>query len=157
MVVRQHPCRRTDFHPGQRLGKEDHLVVWRRPQRPAWMDKKTYATIPATLVVRELKVRVEIRGFRVEQLVVVTTLTDAEHYAKNEIAWLFRQRWHAELDLRNIKIALAMDDLRGQSPEMVRRELRSQWLTYDLIRKTIAETDEGFCANLASGALVLLV
>ena len=139
VVVRQHQSRRTDFHLGQRLGKEDHLVVWQRPQRPAWMDKETYATIPATLVVRELKVRVEIRGFRVQQLVVVTTLTDAKRYAKNEIARLFRQRWHAELDLRNIKIALAMDDLRGQSPEMVRREIWAHWLAYNLIRKTIAQ------------------
>ena len=139
VVVRQHQSRRTDFHLGRRLGKEDHVVAWQRPQRPAWMDKETYATIPATLVVRELKVRVEIRGFRVEQLVVVTTLTDANRYAKNEIAWLFRQRWHAELDLRNIKIALAMDDLRGQSPEMVRREIWAHWLAYNLIRKTIAQ------------------
>lgn len=139
VVVRQHQSRRTDFHAGQRLGKEDHLVVWRRPQRPAWMDKKTYATIPATLVVRELKVRVEIRGFRVDQLVVVTTLADAKRYPKNEIACLFRQRWHAELDLRDIKIALAMDDLRGQSPEMVRREIWAHWLAYNLIRKTIAQ------------------
>ncbi len=26
-----------------------------------------------------------------------TTLTDAEHYCKDEIARLFRQRWHAEI------------------------------------------------------------
>jgi hypothetical protein len=139
VVVRQHQSRRTDFGRGRRLGKEDHVVVWQRPQRPAWMDKETYATIPATLVVRELKVRVQIRGFRVKQLVVVTTLTDAERYPKNEIASLFRQRWHAELDLRNIKIALEMDDLRGQTPEMVRREIWGHWLAYNLIRKTIAQ------------------
>jgi len=139
VVVRQHQSRRTDFRRGRRLGKEDHVVAWQRPRRPTWMDKKTYATILATLVVRELKVRVEIRGFRVEQLVVVTTLTDAKRYAKNEIAWLFRQRWHAELDLRNIKIALQMDDLRGRTPEMVRREIWVHWLAYNLIRKTIAQ------------------
>jgi hypothetical protein len=42
------------------------------------MDKETYATIPKTLTLRELKVRVEVRGFRVRQLVVVTTRTDAQ-------------------------------------------------------------------------------
>ncbi len=92
------------------------------------MGKETYATIPKTLTVRELKVRVAIRGFRVQQFVVVTTLTDAEHYAKDEIATLFRQRWHVELDLRNIKISLQMDDLRGMTPEMVRREIWAHWL-----------------------------
>ena len=139
VVVRQHQSRRTDFRLGQRLGKEDHVVVWQRPQRPSWMDKETYATIPKTLAVRELKVRVEVRGFRVQQLVVVTTLTDAQRYPKSEIAGLFRQRWHAELDLRNIKISLQMDDLRGKTPEMVRREIWVHWLAYNLIRKTIAQ------------------
>jgi len=45
VVVRQHQSRRTNFRLGRRLGKEDHVVAWQRPQRPAWMDKETYATI----------------------------------------------------------------------------------------------------------------
>ncbi len=139
VVVRQHQNRRTNFRLGQRLGKEDHVVVWPRPQRPSWMDKETYATIPEMLAVRELKVRVEVRGFRVQQLVVVTTMTDAQRYPKSEVARLFRLRWHAELDLRNIKISLQMDDLRGKTPEMVRREIWVHWLAYNLIRKTIAQ------------------
>lgn len=139
VVVGQHQRRRTDFRSGQRLGKEDHLVTWRCPQRPTWMDEETYAAIPATLTVREVKVRVQIRGFRVKQFVVVTTLTDAKRYPKSEIASLFRQRWHAELDLRNIKISLQLDDLRGQTPQMVQREIWVHWLAYNLIRKTIAQ------------------
>jgi hypothetical protein len=139
VVVRQHPRRRSDFRRGQRLGQEDHLVEWERPQRPSWMDQETYATIPKTLKLRELKVRVAIRGFRVRQLVVVTTLTDAQRYPKAEVAALFRQRWHAELDLRNVKIGLQMDDLRGRTPEMVRREIWVHWLAYNLIRKTTAQ------------------
>jgi hypothetical protein len=139
VVVRQHQSRRTDFRRGQRLGKEDHVAVWQRPQRPEWMDQETYAAIPPTLRVRELKVHVAIPGFRVRQLVVVTTLTDAERYPQSELAGLFRQRWHAELDLRNIKISLQMDDLRGRTPEMVCREIWGHWLAYNLIRKTIAQ------------------
>jgi putative transposase len=147
VVVRQHQRRHTDFRLGRRLGKEDHVVQWRRPARPAWMDEETYAAIPATLSVRELRVHVAIRGFRVRQLIVVTTLTDADRYPKEEIAALFRQRWHAELDLRNIKISLQMDDLRGKTPEMVRREIWAHWLAYNLIRKTMAQ------AALAHGKL----
>lgn len=139
VVVRQHQSRTTDFRRGQRLGHEDHVVEWQRPQRPSWMDRETYATIPKTLTVRELKVHVALRGFRVQQLVVVTTLTDAERYPKDEVAGLFRQRWHAELDLRNVKISLQMDDLRGRTPEMVRREIWGHGLAYNLIRKAIAQ------------------
>ena len=92
VVVRQHQRRHTDFRRGRRLGKEDHVVQWQRPSRPTWMDEESYAAIPATLSVRELKVRVAIRGFRVRQLIVVTTLTDPKRYPKEEIAALFRQR-----------------------------------------------------------------
>ena len=113
-----------------------------RHVRNGWT-KKTYAIIPQTLEVREMKVRVDIRGFRVQQLVVVTTLTDAKRYPKSEVAGLFRQCWHAELDLRNIKISLQMDDLRGQSPEMVRREIWVHWLAHNLLRKTMAQAAAG--------------
>jgi hypothetical protein len=139
VVVRQHQRRRTDFRRGQWLGAEDHVVLWERPERPTWMDEETYATIPETLTVRELRVHVNIRGFRVQQLVVVTTLTDAERYPPAEIARLFRLRWNVELDLRNIKTSLHLDDLRGKTPEMVRREIWAHWLAYNLIRKVMAQ------------------
>ncbi len=139
VVARQHPCRRTDFRCGQSLGEKDHLVLWQRPKRPEWMDEATYATIPETLSVREVHVRVEIRGFRVKELVIATTLADAERYPQAEIARLFRARWHVELDLRSIKIALHLDDLRCKTPEMVHREILVHWLAYNLIRKVMAQ------------------
>jgi hypothetical protein len=115
VVTRQHQRRHTDFRGGRRLSEGDHVATWRRPQRPDWMDEETYAQMPETLAVRELKVEVAIRGFRTQRLIVVTTLTDAEQYPKAEIARLYRLRWHVELDLRNIKIGLQMDDLRGNA------------------------------------------
>ncbi len=139
VVTRQHQCRQTDFRRGQRLGDGDHTVVWERPQRPEWMDEETYATIPETLTIRELKVRVDVRGFRVQGLVVITTLTDAERYPQDEIAKLFRLRWHVELDLRNIKTSLRLDDLRGKKPETIRREIWMHWLAYNLTRKVMAQ------------------
>lgn len=139
VVTRQHQCRRTDFRCGQRLGEKDHLVLWQRPQRPKWMDEETYAAIPETLRIREVFVRVEVPGFRVRQLVVVTTLTDVERYPATEIARLFRARWHVELDLRSIKASMHLDDLRCKTPEMVRREILVHWLAYNLIRKVMAQ------------------
>ena len=103
------------------------------------MDEETYATIPETLTVRELKVHVDVKGFRVRELIVVTTLTDAERYPREEIAKLFRLRWHVELDLRNIKTSLRLDDLRGKKPETIRREIWIHWLAYNLIRKVMAQ------------------
>jgi hypothetical protein len=143
VVTRQHQARRTDFRGGQWLAKEDHVVVWQRPVRPPWMDAETYATIPETLTVRELKIHVTVPGFRVQELVVVTTLTDAKRYPKEEIARLFRLRWHVELDLRNIKTSLRLDDLRGKTPETIRREIWVHWLAYNQIRKVMAQAALG--------------
>jgi putative transposase len=143
VVTRQHQCRRTDFRRGQRLGEKDHVVLWQRPQRPKWMNEETYATVPESLRVREVFVRVEVPGFRVRQLVVVTTLTDAERYPQAEIARLFRARWHVELDLRSIKVSMHLDDLRCKTPEMVRREILVHWLAYNLIRKVMAQAALG--------------
>jgi hypothetical protein len=133
-VGRQHHRRKTDFRCGQRLGREDHVVQWQKPVRPPWMDQATYARLPDQLTVRELRVRVTRRGFRTQVFVVVTTLHDAVLYNAQDLADLYRQRWHCERDLRSLKVALGMDVLRCQSPEMVRKELWMYVLAYNLIR-----------------------
>jgi putative transposase len=138
-VFRQHQRRVTDFGQGKRLGPEDHLVTWERPARPDWMDEATYAQIPETLEVRELATRVTIPGFRPKQVIVVTTLSDARRYSKDEVAALFRQRWHIELDLRAVKCRMHLEDLRCKTPEMVRKEIWVHWLAYNLIRRTMAQ------------------
>ncbi len=104
------------------------------------MDKDVYATIPETLTVRELRVRIGQRGFRTRVLVVVTTLLDAESFSHAELAGLYRCRWHVELDLRSIKLTLKMDVLRCKTPAMVRKELWGHLLISNLIRGVMAES-----------------
>jgi hypothetical protein len=95
--------------------------------------------MPKTIEVRQIEVKVNQPGFRVESLVVVTTLASAKEYAKEEIAELYHKRWLVELDIRAIKCTLGMDVLRCKSPAMVHREIWSCLLTYNLIRKSIME------------------
>jgi hypothetical protein len=45
-AFRMHQLRHYDFNKGRRLGPDDHIVNWVRPQRPDWMDAATYATMP---------------------------------------------------------------------------------------------------------------
>jgi hypothetical protein len=139
VVMRQHQLRDTDFRRGQRLGSGDHVVTWLRPQRPEWMDRETYERMPETLVMREVHVQVHQPGFRVESFVVVTTLTDAESYTKDDIAELYHQRWLVELDIRALKITLSIDVLRCRTPEMVRREIWIALLAYNLIRRSMLQ------------------
>ncbi len=107
-VGRQHHRRKTDLRRGSRLGREDHVVAWPKPVKPAWMDHPTYAALPDELTVREVRVRVSRRGFRTRVFVVVTTLLDAVFYSAQDLADLYRERWHGELDLRSIKVALGI-------------------------------------------------
>ena len=99
-LFRMYQGRKFDFRRGRRLGVEDHLVTWAKPQRPEWMDEETYAQIPDEMTVRELRFKVEQPGFRVDNVVLVTTMLDATMYTKDELADLYLQRWNVELDLR---------------------------------------------------------
>jgi putative transposase len=134
IVVRKHQGRATDFRTGKRLGKDDHLVFWTRPQRPKWMSAEQYATLPEELTLREVRIRVVQRGMRTRSLVVVTTLLDPEQYPPEEIALLYRRRWQAELHLRSLKTVLQMDHLRCKTPERVRNEFHMHMVGYNLIR-----------------------
>jgi hypothetical protein len=137
-VVRKHQLRATDFRAGYRLGPDDHLVCWYKPPRPAWMSPADYAALPEFLILREVRVRVEQKGFRTRQLLVVTTLENAEQYSATEIAKLYRRRWQAELNLRSQKIVLQMDHLRCKTPHRVRNEIYMHLLAYNLIRRMMA-------------------
>jgi hypothetical protein len=131
--------RKVDFRTGQRLGRHDHVVTWHKPQRPDWMSKEEYHQFPATLRVREVRVEVPQRGFRVRHLLVTTTLLDPVHYPAAELAAAYRARWNAELDLRSIKQAMQMDVLRCKTPAMLRKEVWMHLLAYNLVRKLMAE------------------
>lgn len=133
-VCRLHQRRRNDYRRGRRLGKEDHVVTWERPERPAWMDAATYESIPETFEVRVVRIRVVVRGFRTRVLDVVTTLLDADVYTKRDLAALYRRRWEAELNLRSIKVELGLDVLRCKTPAMVRKEIWMGLLAYNVIR-----------------------
>lgn len=136
--ARKHHLRQSDFRRGRRLGKYDHVVIWTRPQCPKWMDAGLYATIPKTLELREIRFNIVIAGRRTRSLDIITTFIDPNEFTKQEIADLYGFRWNSELDIRSIKSSLHLDHVRCKSPEMVRRELWTTLLAYNLIRTTAA-------------------
>lgn len=138
VCCRKHQLRKSDFRRGKRLGKYDHLIVWKRPQKPRWMDEATYQSVPEEITLREIKFTISQPGFRDKSFIVITTLTDPTEYPKEEIAELYGFRWNVELDIRSIKSNLNLDHVRCKSPEMVRRELWTTLLAYNLIRSTAA-------------------
>lgn len=138
VVSQLHVMRNADFRKGKRLGKEDHIVRWSRPsiRSLSWQAQKQ---LPEFITVRECRVRVLQAGFRSRSIVAVTTLLDAKQFPKEDIAQLYQARWNVELDLRSLKQALQMDVLRCQTPELVRKELWTHVLAYNLIRTIMAQ------------------
>jgi Transposase DDE domain len=143
VVFRLHQTRKTDFRRGRRLGPDDHIVTWPKAQRPDWMSPEEYATMPKELKLREIRVRIKDPKKRTRVLVIVTTLLDATKYPASALADLFRQRWHAELDIRSLKTTMRMEMLRTKTPDMVRKEVGMHLLAYNLIRGVMAEAARG--------------
>jgi hypothetical protein len=139
VAFRLHQRRDFDFRRGRRLSADDHIVTWVKPARPDWMDADTYARLPATLTVRELRFGVAQRGYRTRTIIVATTLLDDGCYTKAALADLYHQRWHVELDLRSIKQTLRMDMLTCKTPAMAQRELWVHLLGYNLVRQALAQ------------------
>jgi hypothetical protein len=138
-VTRLHHCRRADFRRGQRLGQGDHIVQWKKPNRIRSVDQKTLKSLPERLTMRETRVYIQQPGFRCRSMIVVSTLLDAQEVTANDLAELYRARWNAELDLRSLKQTLQMDILRCKTPELVRKEIWTHILAYNLIRTVIAQ------------------
>ena len=132
-VFEQHGSRSriTDFRRGRRLGPRDHLIVLEKPViKPDWMSEDAYEQAPETLTVREL---------RAGGKTLVTTLLCSKQTSKADLRQLYRDRWHVELDLRNIKITLGMDRLSCLQPAMVIKEIWVYLLAYNLIRMMMAQ------------------
>ena len=139
IVTRLHYYRKADFRRGQRLGRGDHIVAWPKPKIIRSISWPTYLTLPDRITIRETRVEVQQPGFRSQSMVVVSTLLDAEAVTSNDLAELYRARWNVELDFRSLKRTLQMEVLRCKTPELVRKELWTHILAYNLIRTIMAQ------------------
>lgn len=140
-VMRQRSNRTTGIRHVRQLGKGDRIVKWVKTKVcPLWMDDKEWAAMPATMILREIRYRVKVLGFRSDSIVVVTNLLDEAAYPAKAFVELYRRRWRAELFLRDIKITLGMDVLRCKTPAMIEKELRMHVIGYNLIRALMFET-----------------
>jgi Transposase DDE domain len=161
-VFRVHQKQLVDFTPGRASGRRagskdvaglprsrwvlahsdcDQVVVWYKPKsKPSWMTSEAYEALPGELRVRALRYRVEVPGYRVREITLVTTLLDAALYAASALADLYYRRWQVELNFRHIKTTMKMDVLRCETVEGVLKELAVFCLAYNLVRSAMAES-----------------
>lgn len=135
-VFRLHQRRSVDWRRGRRLGRGDRLVTLRRPEqwKPSLgLSRRAFRRLPKTLPVRLVRVLRNQPGSRTREIIIVTTLTDPVEVPADAIRELYRDRWTAELNLRKLKTALKMEVLRGESPDVVRKEIAMHLVVYNLI------------------------
>jgi hypothetical protein len=148
---------RSHAHPGQKKiprgtprtrwirahGATDQVVEYFKPaERPEWMSEAEYAALPDSLELRELRYRVEVRGFRTQEVTLVTTLIDAEAYPAEELASLYGTRWRVEEYLKALKQTMKMDVLKCKTVQGVLKELTMYAVAYNLVRLAMCEAAE---------------
>jgi hypothetical protein len=139
-LFRLHQARPADLRQGLRLGPNDRLFTWSKPRlKPRYLPQNLWKKVPDELVVRVLRVRASVPGFRTQSVTLVTTLTDAQAFPACELAQLYLRRWSIELWWRDIKTSLGMETLRCQTPAMLHKELEMYLIAYNLIRGLMVE------------------
>lgn len=127
----------------RRLGHRDQLVEYSKPLAlPAWMDQRTYAQLPDTLLVRELRFRTPQRAHRTRVITLVTTLLDPDRYPATELAKLYLQRWQIEVNFRHLKTTMGMEVLHCTSVDGVLKEMYMFALAYNLVRLVMLEASQ---------------
>jgi len=122
----------------KQFNENDCLVEWAKPKEcPKWITKEQWLEVPKTMTLRQVKVIVDIPGFRTQNVVVATTLLDNKKYPSATLSDLYRRRWLVELFLKDMKTTMRMDVLRCKTPELVHKELTIFIIAYNLIRSLI--------------------
>ena len=140
VVFRVKGHRRRDFRRGKRLSHDERLVRWEKPSLcGVSFSPKQWAALPQVLVLRLVRCRLEMPGFRTRKVVLVTTLLDSVKYPPTALSRLYYRRWAMELTLRNLKITLQMDHLSCKTPSNLNREIRMHFLIHNLVRRLMLE------------------
>ena len=118
----------------------DQVVEYFKPaDRPDWMSAAEYEALPGSIVVRELRYRVEVPGFRTREVTLVTTLIDEGAYPADALADLYLTRWRVEEHLKALKQTMKMDVLKCMTVDGVLKELTMYAVAYNLVRVTMCE------------------
>ena len=103
------------------------------------MSEAEYRALPESIVVREVRYRIDAPGFRTREVTLVTTLLDAEMYPAEELASLYGTRWRVEEHLKSLKHTMKMDVLKCETVDGVLKELTMYAVAYNLVRVTMCE------------------
>lgn len=104
---------------------------WELCWKPSAVERRKHPGLPADAAVNVELHQVEVTTAEGNPLTlwIVTTLATSGQ----KLAALYGLRFHVETDIRNVKVILRMDELRGQSRPMLRKELALGIVAYNLV------------------------
>ena len=124
--------RKLDFTKGEILADNDHIITIKKPKdNPQWMSESEIKEIPKEIRIREI---------RVSGKILITTMLCPKKSTVKTIKELYKERWHIEVDFRNIKITLGLKEFKCKSPKMVIKEMWTCFLAYNIIRTLMLES-----------------
>ena len=132
-------------HDDVMLGEGDRITRWRKPS-PSNMkavSKTRSDEFPSEITVRVITARIRARGFRDEEIIVVTSLLDDKEFPKETILEWYLRRWEIEVSFRDVKTTLRYEFIRGRSPDIVRLEIEIVFLAYNLMRYVMSRGSPG--------------
>jgi hypothetical protein len=115
------------------IAEGDELVEVIRTRRPPWLPKVEF--LPKKLLLR----RISFMAPDGNQSVIYTTLLDPA-IPKCDIILKYFTRWDIEITIREVKTMMDISVLRGKTDDIVRKEVVSAFIAYNLIRKLIAQS-----------------
>ena len=122
--------------PGDRITRLDK----RQARHTKTVQRERLDGFPDEIAVRVITAKIRVRGFRDEEIVVVTSLLDGKKYPKDKILEWYLRRWEIEVSFRDMKTTLRYEFIRGRTPRIVNAELGVLVLAYNLMRYVIARS-----------------
>lgn len=111
---------------------------WDKPkQKPSWMTREQFESLPAFVDVRLVSYTVVCRGRRTVTITIATTLMDEQQWPDDRIRKLYGQRWEIETCFDHLKTTMRVNVLRCKSVEGVMKELAMMLIAYNMIRLTM--------------------
>ena len=143
MVVRGRYADRIDWRKGQRLGKDDRLILMKRPadkDASRVMSPRLWGRLPQNITVRQIRARSIRPGFRTQELLLITTPLDPVLWPVATLVALYERRWRVELYFDDIKTTMQAAHMRCLTPAMVQRELLLHAIAYNLVRRIMLQS-----------------
>ena len=122
--------------PGDRITRLDK----RQARHTKTVQRERLDGFPDEIAVRVITAKIRVRGFRDEEIVVVTSLLDGKKHPKEKILEWYLRRWEIEVSFRDMKTTLRYEFIRGRTPRIVNTQLGVLVLAYNLMRYVIARS-----------------